>query len=447
MSALTQYIKLFEANREVIYANSAPALNALRPAALELLKQSSLPRRGEEGYEKTDLDEWFAPDFGLNISRVNIPVDIAKSFKCDVPNLSTLLGLVINDTFVPTSTLLANLPEGVIVTSLRHAAIEHHDLIAAHYGKIASADDAATALNTLLAQDGVFIYLGRSIKVERPIQIVNISSSPVAQMSVRRILIIAEAGSSADILLCDHSQGESAYLTTQVIEADIQRDAAVNIIDLEETTASTHRLNQFYARQHNNSQLALTEATLLNGHTRNELTVNIKGSHAYCRLNGIAIGRDSQLIDNCSNVIHAHAGSRSNQLFRYVLDHHSIGSFEGGIEVAPGASQTEAYQSNGNVLASPDARMHTKPRLLIYNDDVKCSHGASTGQLDESALFYMQTRGIPRHEAEQMLMEAYVADVLAHVNPVIVRDRLSHLISKRFSGTLATCHSCSTACK
>lgn len=160
----------------------------------------------------------------------------------------------------------------------------------------------------------------------------------------------------------------------------------------------------------------------------------------------MAIGSDRQHIDNSSSVVHTGTYGRSNQLFKYVLDDEATGSFGGSIEVAHCSRFVEAYQSNRNILASTSARMHTKPQLLIYNDDVKCSHGATTGQLDDRALFYMRTRGIPEAEARRMLMQAFMVDVIDSIALEPLRDRLRHMVERRFTGDRASCRECPASC-
>ena len=178
MGSIKQYTDIFRQNREAIDRNSAEVLNSRRQAALEALDDRELPDRRDEGFEKTSIDEMFAPDFGLNINRVNIPVDVASSFRCDVPNMSTAIAFVLNDSFHPSSALASKLPEGVIFDSLRKAAVEHPKLVASHYGTLAPLDRPGVALNTLLVQDGVFIYVPCGVKLAKPLQLVNIFSSP-----------------------------------------------------------------------------------------------------------------------------------------------------------------------------------------------------------------------------------------------------------------------------
>lgn len=449
MSALSQYIKLYDDHKAVIDARSALLLNSLRNEARDkFAHDDTLPRKGSEGYEKTSLDDMFAPDFGVNINRVNIPVDVSLSFKCDVPNLSTIMAFVVNDTFVPSPTLHNKMPQGVIVESLAKAAVEHRDLVAKYYGKIAPITNTTVALNTMLVQDGVFIYVPRDVAMERPIQLVNIFNSAAPLMGVRRLLIIVEEGAKAQMLICDHTQNnEYRYLSSQVMEVYVGNNASLDIYDIEESSALTLRHSQLYAEQKAGSTLLVNGVTLTGGTTRNDYNIDIKGDNCDTSLGGMAIGSGVQHIDNHSEIKHLATHGNSNQLFKYVLDGQSTGAFEGAIYVAPEAQFTQAYQSNRNLLASTEARMHTKPQLEIYNDDVKCSHGATTGQLDATALFYMRSRGIPEQEARTMLMQAFMVDVIDMVKMEGLRDRLRHLVEKRFYGQQASCGDCGVACR
>ncbi len=449
MNALNQYTDLFEANRAVIEANSTEPLNALRPQALEALCLAGrLPDRSDEGFEKTSVNDMFAPDFGVNINRLPLPADVAASFRCGVPNLSTLLGIVVNDRFVPSSTLQSNLPEGVTVCSLAHAALTMPDVVRRYYGQAARISDAGTALNTLLAQDGVLVHVAKGVRPGRAVQIVEILNSTFPLLVARRVLVVAEEGAKIAVLKCDHTQyGSEKCLTSEVVEIYAGRDAEVEWYDIEESDASTARYCQVYARQEAGSSLTICGTTLTNGVTRNEFDIDIAGEHTHTKLSGMAIGSGTQHVDNSSNLRHAACHGRSDQLFKYVLDEGATAAFEGSIEVCHGARFVEAYQSNRNILASRDARMHTKPQLLIYNDDVKCSHGATTGQLDAKALFYMQARGISLAEARRMLMQAFMVDVVDTIELEPLRDRLRHLVEQRFAGVKAGCRDCGSACE
>ncbi len=445
MNSLSQYLELYRLNAAAIDAGSAPALNRLRTQALEALAGARLPERGEENYERTSLNDMFAADYGVNINRVAIPADVAASFRCDVPNMSTALGVVVNDQFHPARTLQAGLPDGVTFCSLRQAAIDTPALVEKYYGSLAPLTDPAVALNTLLAQDGVLIHVDRGVKVEKPLQLVNIFSAPTSLMSLRRVLIVVEEGASVRLLVCDHTQdNEREYLSSEVTEVILAPGARLDYYNIEESSQRTVRHGSFFVRQQRDAILNAGTITLTCGTTRNDFNIDLTGEGAEARLSGMVIGSGSQHVDNCVELRHLAPRCTSNQLFKYVLDGRSEGAFGGRILVTPDARFTDAAQTDRNLLASADARMHAKPQLEIYNDDVKCSHGATTGQLDSEALFYMRTRGIPEAEARNMLMQAFMADVIDAVEMEELRDRLRHLVERRFNGADMACHGCST---
>lgn len=449
MSALDQYISLFEHNRDAICDGSPKTFNDLRPEALSTLKRlGRLPAKRDEGYSQLSLEDMFAPDYGVNIGRVEFPVDVALSFKCDVPNVSTLLGVVVNDQFRPTATLLKNCPEGVTVESLAKMAQKEPDFVKKYLGRMSKNRDAAAALNTLLMQDGVLVRVRAGVKLDKAIQIVNIFNAATSLMSVRRMLVVVEENASARLLVCDHSQSaDHQYLSSQVVEVFLADNASLDYCDIEESSEQTSRMSQVYASQSSGSRLSINGTSLTVGRTRNEYLIDINGRGCSTDLAAMAIADGEQIVDNSSRINHNAPGSNSSQLFKYLLDGKSHGAFEGLIYVAPDAVHTEAYQSDRNMLASTDARMHTAPQLEIYCDDVKCSHGAATGQLDKNALFYMQTRGVPESEARMMLMQAFMTDVIDRVAIDGLRDRLRHLVERRLSGEHAACGDCSASCR
>lgn len=447
MNALDQYITLYDDNRRAIDAGSAGVLNAMRPEARKALEGQRLPKHTDEGYEKTDVDAMFATDYGVNINRMNLPVDIAATFRCDVPNISTLLGIVVNDKFVATDTLPRNCPEGLTVMSLAEACRKVPELVSRYYGKIAPLSDIPTALNTLLVQDGVFIHAGKGFHCDRAVQIVNIFQSPIPLMAMRRIVIALEDDAQLQVLVCDHTQdGEQRYLSSQVVELYTGPGSRLDYYDIEETSRMTSRMSQLYASQAPGSSLLVNGTTLTAGTTRNEFNISLGGVGCDTRIAGMVTASGKMHVDNSSSIVHAAERCHSDQLFKYVLDDEATGAFEGSITVTPEGRFTEAYQTNRNILASNGAKMHTKPQLLIFNDDVKCSHGAATGQLDQQALFYMRTRGIPFAQARTMLMQAFMADVIDTVRLDSLRDRLHHLVENRLAGREASCQSCHRSC-
>lgn len=447
MTAINQYLDLYKSNRETIDSFSAGALNASRQSAFEALCDcSSLPKKGAEDYEVTDLESLFAPDYGVNIKRFELGVNPADAFRCEVPNMSTCMYFLFNDAFHPTANAYKSLPEGVIIKSLKAAAVENADLVEKYYGRAAGIAEPHVALNTMLVQDGIFIYVPKGKVVEKPIQLVNILNSSAPLMVNRRMLVVIEEGAEARLLVCDHTQGKDAgYLSSQVVEIFAGKNCVFDYYDIEDSSDSTNRVSSLYLRQDEGSNVMVDGITLNNGKTRNNFVVDMAGAHAELHLLGMAIAGGERLVDNHTVVNHVAESCHTDELFKYVLDGNAVGSFSGLIKVTPGAYKTQAYQSNKNICASDGARMYSKPQLLIDCDDVKCNHGSTIGQIDKNALFYMRSRGIPESDARLMLMQAFMNDVISGVRMESLKDRLRHLVENRFLGNQTNCANCQQA--
>ena len=442
MNALEQYIGLYREYREVVERNAPAALNALRPAALDALATARLPRKGQEDYEAIDMEAIFAPDYGVNVTRLDYDIDPTESFRCDVPNLSTCLFHTYNDVPHISATSRRNL-DGVVVETLTEATANHPDVLAGHLGRLARLDDPTVALNTLLAQDGLLVYVPDGVSASKPIQLLNILSAAHPTMVVRRLLVVAGENAHVRLLACDHTQGSGTQvLNLQVIEVVAGRNATVDFYDLEESGTDTSRVSSLFVEQHEGSSVLVDGITLMNGITRNNYHVQVVGEYASTELLGMTIASGHQHVDTRSFVSHNVPRCTSNQMFKYVLADEAIGAFAGKVLIKEGCPRVEAYQGNRNLCASPSARMYTKPQLEIYTDDVKASHGTTIGQLDEEAMFYMRTRGVSQESARRLLMQAFMSDVIDGVRLDVLRDRLHYLVEKRFDGTLAACTGC-----
>ncbi|WP_300901007.1 Fe-S cluster assembly protein SufD [uncultured Bacteroides sp.] len=443
MSAEQQYIDLFSQTEAMICRHSAEVLNAPRAAAFADFERLGFPTRKQEKYKYTDVSKFFEPDYGLNLNRLDIPVNPYEVFKCDVPNMSTSLYFVVNDGFYSKVLPASHLPEGVLFGSLKEMTEKYPELVGKYYGKLAdTSKDGITAFNTAFAQDGVLLYVPKNVTVERPIQLVNILRGDVDFLVNRRVLIVLEEGAQARMLMCDHAMDNVNFLATQVIEVFVGANAFFDLYELEETHTSTVRISNLYVKQEANSNVLLNGMTLYNGTTRNTTEVLLAGEGAEIRLCGMAIEDKNQHVDNHTTIDHAVPNCTSNELFKYVLDDQSVGAFSGLVLVRPGAQHTSSQQTNRNLCATHDARMYTQPQLEIYADDVKCSHGATVGQLDENALFYMRQRGISEREARLLLMFAFVNEVVDTIRLDALRDRLHLLVEKRFRGELNKCQGC-----
>ena len=437
MKAEQQYIDLYKQCRGMICEHSSDVMNAERDAAFERFASNGFPTRKVERYKYTDMQELFAPDYGLNLNRLQIPVDPYNAFRCDVPNLSTSLYFVVNDIFYHDEKPKGHLPEGVIIGSLKDFATSEY------YNRLAGqANDAVTDLNTMLAQDGLYVYVPKNVKVDRAIQVINILRSDVDLMVNRRVLIILEEGAEIKMLFCDHAADDRNFLATQVIEAYVGENASLDLYCMEETHNKNVRVSNVYIDQQANSRVNHNVITLHNGFTRNKLDLTFSGEGAECQCYGCVIADKQQHVDNNTLITHKVAHCTSNELYKYVLDDKAVGAFAGRVLVEHGAQKTASQMTNQNLTATKEARMYTQPMLEIYADDVKCAHGSTVGQLNDAALFYMRQRGITLPEAKLLLQNAFINEVIDHMQLEPLRDRLHYLVEKRFRGELNKCSGC-----
>ena len=437
MGSEQQYIDLYKQARGMICEHSSDVMNAVRDEAFERFASAGFPSRKVERYKYTDMQALFEPDYGLNLNRLQIPVDPYNAFRCDVPNLSTSLYFVVNDQFYNQALPQAHLPEGVMIGSLKDfATTEYYNRLA---GK---ANDAVTDLNTMLAQDGLYVYVPKNVKVDRAIQIINILRSDVDLMVNRRVLIVLEEGAEIKMLFCDHAADDKNFLATQVIEAYVGDNASLDLYCLEETHAKNVRVSNVYIDQQANSRVNHNVITLHNGTTRNKLDLTFSGEGAECQCYGCVIADKQQHVDNNTLITHKVPHCTSNELYKYVLDDKAVGAFAGRVLVEHGAQKTTSQMTNQNLTATKEARMFTQPMLEIYADDVKCAHGSTVGQLNDAALFYMRQRGISLAEAKLLLQNAFINEVIDHMQLEPLRDRLHYLVEKRFRGELNKCSGC-----
>ena len=437
MGAGLQYIELYEQCRQMICGHSSDVMNAVRDEAFARFKAGGFPTKKVERYKYTDVAKLFEPDYGLNLNRLQIPVDPYRTFSCDVPNLSTSLYFIVNDQFYSQALPTARLPEGVVIGSLKDFATSEY------YNRLAGNDgDAVTDLNTMLAQDGLYVYVPRGTKVDRAVQVINILRSDVDLMVNRRVLIVLEEGAEIKLLFCDHAADDRHFLATQVIEAFVGQNASLDLYCLEETHAKNVRVSNVYIDQQRDSRVTHNVITLHNGVTRNKLDLTLSGEGAECQCYGCVIADKQQHIDNNTLITHRATHCTSNELYKSVLNDQATGAFAGRVLVEHGAQKTTSQMTNQNLTATPEARMYTQPMLEIYADDVKCAHGSTVGQLNDAALFYMRQRGISLEEAKLLLENAFCGEVIDKMQLEPLRDRLHYLVEKRFRGELSKCEGC-----
>ena len=443
MDCVQEYIKLFEENRILIDKPCIRRMNDEREKAFIRFKKTGFPSIKDENWLHTNVTKKFADDYGMDLGRKVHANEVRSTFTCDVPNLRTFKGYIVNDSFIAADNGDKMLPDGVFIGSANSFEEHHNGLIERHYNTLAQRGDSIVQFNTSFAQECIVLYIPKNTVIEETIQIVTLLQTNVDMLTNRRMLVIMEENSHASLLICDHASNERKSLSTDVTEIFISRGASLDLYELEETTDSNTRLGNLFVRQEHDSRFNHCSITLTNGFTRNYIEVILDGEGAETSLNGLAIGDKHQHIDNRTLVDHRKGHCTSNELYKYILDEDSKGVFAGKMLIRTDAQQTVSQQTNRNLCLTSCAQMYAQPQLEIYADDVKCSHGSTVGQLDENALFYMQQRGIPAEEARHLLMYAFAGEVTDNIKLDALRERLHILVEKRFRGELNHCRKCS----
>jgi len=442
-----RYLTLYKENIDKISGMSSPYINSFREPAFERFSELGIPTKKNEAYKYTNLNIFFDHDYKSYF--IPVPSDFAEAeeFRCDVTDLDAH-GIVLLNGFYPTiNEKLRQLPSGVWIGSLNEAEIKFPEIIEKHFGKYAKSEtDGLVHLNTAMASDGVFVYVPEGVTLTKPVQVVNLVQSDDDMFNQHRNLLIVEKNAEFSIIICDHTLSPKKFLTNAVTEVFVGENAHFDLIRVQNEHNAACKITHTFIHQEKNSVATSNNMTLHGGLIRNSTYHYLGGEGAECHSYGLYLADKWQHIDNFVNVDHAFPNCTSNQLFKGVLDDMSTGAFNGRILVRPDAQGTFAYQKNNNILLTDDAKMDTKPQLEIFADDVKCSHGATVGQLDDEALFYLQSRGINKREARLMLMFGFAHEVIQNIKVEPLRDRMDNLVMQRLKGELSRCASCMVKC-
>lgn len=443
-----KFVSLFEEHREEMGSTEPAFMEQLREEAIQHFERIGFPHKKNENYKYIHLEPFFNGTLETRFAPRKLEFDVQDIFRCDIPTLDTHVLLVLNGFYYTTTgERLVEQENGVIFGSLREAMVRHPELVGKHLGKYADyRNDPFVALNTSCAMDGVFIYVPENQKLDKPVQIIHLLLSDENEMVQHRNLFIAEKNSSAEVIICDHTLSNHLFLTNSVSEMALDENANLNVVRVQNEHNHSVQVTNSWIEQQRNSNAHHSTITLHGGKVRNNLNVKMKGEGANCDARGLFLIDKQQHVDTFTVIEHQEPHCESNQHYKGVLDDNATGAFSGKIHVYPDAQKTMAYQTNNNILLTQDAKMHTKPQLEIYADDVKCSHGATVGQIDENALFYLQTRGIPRQEARLMLMYAFADDVISGIKEEALKERIEDLVSKRLRGELSRCDNCAIHC-
>lgn len=440
-------LNLYKENSRFIARNDSPYISSVRSEGFGKLENLNLPDRRNELWKNTDLSEVLQLDFVKYLNLNETSRDLDFMFTCDVHNFKTDQISFLNGWHVRTKNQLGPLPEGVIITSLDEAFRNYPELIEKYYGRYADpGKDLFLAMNTAFAQDGLFVFIPDNVILENPVQMISIINHDENLLLQNRNLVILGKNSRMTLVMCDDSTNHQPSFNNSVTEVFLDEGAHFEHYKLQNLNNSSTLLNSTWFRQEAGSRLDTYAITLNGGLVRNYQNVKLNGSGADANINGLYLADKKQHVDNRVFVEHAVPDCTSNELFKGILDDEASAVFNGHVLVQRDAQRTNAYQQNRNIILTDKATVNTRPFLEIYADDVKCSHGATVGQLDNEALFYLRSRGICMASARLLLMYAFAAEVIGKMSLEALKDRIDEMIKQRLRGELHVCETCVLHC-
>jgi Fe-S cluster assembly protein SufD len=427
-------------------AHEAEPMKEIRLKALETFKRLGFPHTKLEEWRSTNLQTTIQKDYRLLFENPDGKIDVTSIFRCDIHHLDTFLITLYNGWFLGQDEMTVY-PDGTIIGSFAKACQDYPDLVAKHYATLATIENnSLNALNTAFAIDGVFIYVPDHVEVKKTIQIVNIINSEENLFIQPRNLVVLGKNSKLQLVHCDHSVNHKYTFINSVTEIVIGEGSGVDHYKLQNKDNDSTQITTTYFKQNANSTLTSNVITLNGGLIRNNLFVNLDGKGCTASMNGVFLVDKEQHVDNFLAINHNESDSISHQLYKGILDDQAMGVFTGHILVQKDAQRTNAFQNNKNILLTDKATIHTQPHLEIYADDVKCSHGATVGQLDPDALFYMRSRGIRENTSRMLLMYAFAAEVINKIQIDPLRKQIDELVYRRLKGELSDCDQCILDC-
>ncbi|HEV8525474.1 MAG TPA: Fe-S cluster assembly protein SufD [Terriglobales bacterium] len=406
------------------------------PDWLRSLRERGFVRFSETGFPTTKDEDWRF----TNVNAIaQTQFELARG-ACDGVSSATLQPfsipgagcqlVFVNGRFAPELSDLGSLPRGVQVGSLAQAIAENSPVLEKHLGRYVNLErDAFCALNTAFIEDGAYVYLPRRTIVEAPICLLFISiPGDGPQMTHPRNLMVVEDETEASVVEDYVSLGSGVFFSNVVTELVAGENAVVSHHMIEREDRQAFNVSTLRTQQARSANVSSHSVLLGGGLVRNNVHPVLAGEGGECLINGLFIGAATQHMDNYMLVEHASPHCSSRQYYNGILDDHSHGVFHGRIIVHKDAQKTDAKQTNRNLLLSDDAQIDTKPQLEIYADDVKCTHGATIGQVEENALFYLRSRGIDEVFARRLLLLAFASECLDRMKCRQVRDYLENVV-------------------
>ncbi len=439
-------VDLFENHRQLLSSSDTAHLSEIRQQAFAALKKLGLPDTKLETWRHTDLRETLERGYDYHLHPLPED-DLQKVFRCNIPHLDTTIIGQLNGWHVSKEVPVMELGNGIIMGSLSEAKKKYPGLVERYYGKAANdSADALTALNTAFAQDGVFIYIPSGIKSPKPVQLINVISHSENIFLQSRNLIVLGDNAGLSLVHCDDSYNHQASFSNIVTEVFMGENAFLDHYKLQNLNNDSSLISAVWFQLGKSANLNSHYISLNGGLIRNNIRLLFNGPHGNAGLYGLYLMDRKQQIDNQIFVDHAFPECTSDEVFKGILDESARGVFNGHVLVRRNSIKTDARQTNKNILLTDTARINSQPFLEIYNDDVKCSHGSTTGQLDSEAMFYLRQRGISEESARMLLMFAFADEIVGKIAIPQLRLRIEDMVKKRLQGELQICEQCVLHC-
>jgi Fe-S cluster assembly protein SufD len=442
-----KFEQLFGQHKGQISRHDLPSMRKAREDAMTAFSRQGFPHKKLEAWRDTDLSKALTGEYANSFEPRHGEMSIDQVFQCNIHELETDQISLLNGWYADSKKPLIQHENGVISGSLAAAMEAQPEIFEAHYGKYADKNkDGLQALNLAFAQDGFFIFVPDGVEVEKPMQMVSIINWEEGLFIQTRNLVILGKNSKMTMVHCDDSTNQQAMFKNSVTEVFIDEGARLEHYKLQNLNNQSTLINATWFRQMKNSSLTSNAITLNGGTIRNYTHTTLDGEGASANIYGVYLMDKTQHVDNQVFVDHAKPNCYSNELFKGILDEEATAVFNGHVLVRKDAQKTNAFQNNKNILMSDTARVNAKPFLEIYADDVKCSHGATVGQLDQEAMFYLRSRGICEANARLLLLYAFAGEVVNKISIEALKERVDDMIRKRLKGELHICDTCALHC-
>jgi len=428
----TRLITDFYARESVMNGEAQSAFHLKKRAALAEFDRLGFPTIKNEEWKYSNVRDLISETYNFG---ADSPVSVADLEDLKIPDQVANILYFVNGHYDPSLSKLVSPSNQIIVDSLHNAYKKNPDLVNRYFDELVSdSADAFTALNTAFAHDGVFIHVPDNQVLEQPVILRFISDARVANVGSqpRNVIVV---GKNAQVKFAEafRTIGDSRSFTNAVTEIHMSEDSNVEYYKVQNESENAYHIGTTQVRMLDRSHFYAGTVTLNGKFTRNNLNIVIDGERCEAHMYGLYFPDGTQHVDNHTVADHRKPNSESNELYKGILRDKSKGVFNGKIFVRPDAQKTNAFQSCKNIVLSTEATMNTKPQLEIYADDVKCSHGTTTGQIDDEALFYMRSRGISTSEAMSLLMFAFCADVVSQIKIESIREYLENVISEKLT--------------